>query len=503
MKRTGRYVLSALLAGAALPLGVAGSPPAQAASRTYYVSTAGSDSNPGTSPSKPFRTLQKAADSTAPGDAVSIMNGTYTERAGGSDVLAISRSGRPGAPITFQAHPGHHPVINPLTGWNGIRVSGASYIVIRGLEIKGDSENISLAQAEQGASTRKPKYNTNCLSVDRGATSHHIDIIGNTVHHCPGGGISAIDADHVTIDHNHVYGNAWFSVFGQSGISILTAKDSDAGDGRTYKIRITANTVHDNETRVKWEHCQCYSDGNGIIIDTLKGHDYKGRVLVANNVSYDNGGSGIHSYKSQHVDIVHNTAYQNGRSTRMDPYANIYAQDSTDVRVLNNVTSGRPGQPTNSQHRDVDVTYDYNVYYGGRAPEVKGPHDIVADPRFVKPGTGAGADFRLGKGSPAIGTAEPFPAVTTDITGAGRAGGAPDRGAYAFIRNGTAPSAAPTMVGTDNGSPQNPLATPAPGQGARPSAGTSASPGNDVRATGDGESLARTGANAVVPLGMA
>ncbi|MFD0526656.1 right-handed parallel beta-helix repeat-containing protein [Kitasatospora arboriphila] len=323
------------------------------------------------------------------------------------------------------------------------------------------------------------------------------------MHHCPGGGISAIDADHVTIDHNHVYGNAWFSVFGQSGISILTAKDSDAGDGRTYKIRITANTVHDNETRVKWEHCQCYSDGNGIIIDTLKGHDYKGRVLVANNVSYDNGGSGIHSYKSQHVDIVHNTAYQNGRSTRMDPYANIYAQDSTDVRVLNNVTSGRPGQPTNSQHRDVDVTYDYNVYYGGRAPEVKGPHDIVADPRFVKPGTGAGADFRLGKGSPAIGTAEPFPAVTTDITGAEPsaarliAGPTPSSGTARrrpLLPRWWARTTAPRRIR----SPPRP-----PGRARARPLSTSASPGNDVRATGDGESLARTGANVVVPLGMA
>ncbi|MFD0526655.1 DUF1565 domain-containing protein [Kitasatospora arboriphila] len=104
MKRTGRYVLSALLAGAALPLGVAGSPPAQAASRTYYVSTAGSDSNPGTSPSKPFRTLQKAADSTAPGDAVSIMNGTYTERAAvrtswRSPVRAVPARPSPSRPI--------------------------------------------------------------------------------------------------------------------------------------------------------------------------------------------------------------------------------------------------------------------------------------------------------------------------------------------------------------------------------------------------------------------
>ncbi|MFE2231784.1 DUF1565 domain-containing protein [Streptomyces sp. NPDC059442] len=115
MKRTGVYAVSALLAGSAIPLGLAGTQTAQAASRMYYVSPSGSDTNPGTSPAIPFRTLQKAADSTAPGDTVSVMNGTYKERSADSDVVTITRSGRPGAPITFQAYPGHHTVINPVT----------------------------------------------------------------------------------------------------------------------------------------------------------------------------------------------------------------------------------------------------------------------------------------------------------------------------------------------------------------------------------------------------
>jgi hypothetical protein len=510
MKRTGVYAVSAIIIGSAVPLGLTGSQVAQAAARTYYVSPGGSDVNAGTSVDKPFRTLQKAADSAAPGDTVSIMNGTYTQRPGSSDVVVISHSGRPGKPITFQAHPGHHPVINPVGAWNGIRVSGASYIVIRGLEVKGNSADISLARAEQGASTKNGTYNTNCLSVEKnkasGVISHHVAIVGNTMHHCPGGGIAANDADHVTIDHNHVYANAWYSVFAQSGISILTARDSDAGNGKTYKIRITGNTVHDNETKVKWERCKCYSDGNGIIIDTLKSETpYQGRVLVANNVTYDNGGSGIHSYKSQHVDIVHNTAYRNGRSTRMDPYANIYAQDSTDVRLLNNVAYGRPGQPTNSQHKNVDVTYDYNVYFGGRAPEAKGTHDIVADPRFVKADNGPGADFRLRNGSPAIGSATRFPEVATDIVGTRRSTDAPDRGAYAFTAGAAAPGALPTTEATvQDGVSQTPAAEAAtsPG-GTRANTGKAGGTSNDVRADGDSAPLARTGAGMAVPLGVA
>ncbi|MGI5397301.1 right-handed parallel beta-helix repeat-containing protein [Streptomyces sp. CA-251251] len=523
MKRTGAYAVSAVLIGSAIPLGFAGSHTALAASRTYYVSPSGSDSNPGTSTAKPFRSLQKAADSTRPGDTVSIMNGTYRNKANASDVVVISRSGRAGAPITFQAHPGHHPVINPVGAWNGIRISGASHIVVRGLEVKGDSANISLADAERGASTKNGKFNTNCIWAEpnrTGTKPHHIDIVGNTVHHCPGLGIGSRGADHMTIDRNHVHSTSWYTVFATSGISILAAHDVDRGDPRKYKIRVTNNVVHDNETKVKWEHCKCYSDGNGIIIDTLKdkakanesGPDYQGRVLVANNVSYNNGGSGIHSFKSQHVDILHNTAYRNGRSTRMESYANIFAHDSRDVRLLNNVSYGRPGQSTNSKSRNEDVTYDYNVYYGGKTPEVKGPHDLVADPEIVEPGDDAEAAFRLREGSPAIGTAKALPEVTTDITGVRRDTGAPDRGAYAFSSDGTAPGGGSAAAGGGSAASQGDGSVPASGgetaersggQNAESSDATSAGTANDVRAHGDSEPLAKTGAGVVLPLGLA
>ncbi|MFB7044481.1 sigma-70 family RNA polymerase sigma factor, partial [Streptomyces sp. NPDC056294] len=85
--------------------------PVKTPAPTYFVSPGGSDSNPGTSAGSPFRTLQKAADIAGPGDVVAVMNGTYTEPRKGSNVLTVKRSGRPGAPITFTAYPGHRPVL--------------------------------------------------------------------------------------------------------------------------------------------------------------------------------------------------------------------------------------------------------------------------------------------------------------------------------------------------------------------------------------------------------
>lgn len=502
MRRIRTLGVATALAVPALPLGLAGAGPAQAAGHTYYVSPGGSDSNSGTSAGKALRTIQEAADRTEPGDTVSIMNGTYKEPRKGSDVVSVTRSGKAGAPITFRAHPGHKPVINPVTGWNGIAVDGASYIDIRGLEIKGNSAHLSLSAAE-GASTKNPLYNTNCLNVTKGKSSgeqaHHINIVGNTVRSCPGSGISAIDADHVTIDRNRVHSTSWYTKYATSGISVLRALDSDgSGDGKKYRIRITNNVSYDNETKVKWDKCTCYSDGNGIIIDTLKGKpggegpDYRGRVLVANNLSFDNGGSGIHSFQSHHVDIVHNTAYMNGRSKNMDSYANIFAAKSQDVRLLNNISYARPGQETNSKHRNTDVTYDYNTYFNGKAPEVKGPHDVVGDPEFVAPGTGpAAADFRLRKGSRAIGTGTAFPAVSTDITGARRGGGDPDRGAYAFSARTNSSAAAttdPTRI-AGAGAGQHPGTSTGTGTGA---AGTATGEGGE-KTMGGSTSLAETG----------
>ncbi|MFW6695716.1 right-handed parallel beta-helix repeat-containing protein [Streptomyces sp. MAR4 CNX-425] len=453
-------MVSALLAPSLL-LGTIGAGTAQAADQTYYVSENGSDSNAGTSPDAPLRTIQKAADRTEPGDTVSIMNGTYTEPYKGGDVLNITRSGQAGAPITYRAHPGHDPVIHPVTGWNGIGINGAAHIVIKDLEIKGNSANLNLADAERLADPKDPTYNTNCIWAQpdsSGAEPHHIDVVGNTVHHCPGLGIGARDVDHMTIDRNHVHSTSWYTVYATSGISILEALDSGGAGGDTYKIRITNNVVHDNETMVKWEACNCYSDGNGIIVDTLKdkpggGPAYQGRVLVANNLSFDNGGSGIHSFKSQHVDIVHNTAYHNSRSSRMESYANIFAAKSEDVRILNNVSYARSGENTNPAHENVDVTYDYNVYFGGKEPEVQGENDVIADPKLVDPGTGPDADFRLQEGSPAIGTGTSFPAVTTDITGAPRDPEAPDRGAYVYGAESGAPAAGKESAAESGGNP--------------------------------------------------
>ncbi len=416
-----------------------------AAASHYYVSGSGSDTNSGRSAAAPFRTIQRAADLTRPGDTVNIMNGTYGDTSI-EGVVQIKRSGAPGKAITYRALPGHRPVLAPVTGWNGIVLVGASYITIEGLEIKGDSRNITLEQATAGASDSKPRFNTNCINTredrDTGALSHHLTIRGNHLHHCPGAGIGIVYGDHILIERNRVHSTSWYTVYGTSGISVLAPVDvAPPASGQRYKVIVRNNISYDNENKVKWIGCNCISDGNGIIIDdTLHkqgtGREpYTGRTLVANNLVFNNGGTGIHSFLSRDVDIVYNTAYLNSRSPALTN-PDIGAWSSTNVNLLNNISYARPGTATTFTFGNTNVRYDYNIYFGGLPPEVQGPNDVIADPRFVNPGTNpATANFRLRPQSPAVDSGTRFASVNTDYFGTRRPqGAAPDRGALERTR---------------------------------------------------------------------
>lgn len=88
---------------------------------TYYVSTTGNDSNPGTSGS-PFLTIQKCVSTAInPGNTCIVTNGTYT--AGFQDNLALGGSGTEMAPITIKAQNRGGVTIDQstlVTGWTSI-----------------------------------------------------------------------------------------------------------------------------------------------------------------------------------------------------------------------------------------------------------------------------------------------------------------------------------------------------------------------------------------------
>jgi hypothetical protein len=111
----------------------------------YHVSPSGSDTNLGTKES-PWRTIQYAADSVAPGDIVYIHAGTYTES------ISFSISGTPGAPINFTGVQNENVIIK-----GDIEIQrGTAYISISNLTLKdfaiwgitvtGDNHHITLSE---------------------------------------------------------------------------------------------------------------------------------------------------------------------------------------------------------------------------------------------------------------------------------------------------------------------------------------------------------------------
>lgn len=432
--------------------------------QVWYVSGSGSDNSDGKTEKTAFRTLQKAANLVNPGDIVYVGNGVYanSDNSDNSAVLHIKRSGTPNAWITWKALPGHKPEVQP-TGWGGITIE-SSYHIVDGLHVIGKNDSIALihAIADTKNASPNPVFNTNGIFIN-GRNSkpdekpHHIIIRNCIVGKCPGGGITAIEADYVTIEDCKVFNNAWFMRYGGSGITTLNNWAFDDAPG--YHIIIQRNLVWNNKCFVPWEKIGKLSDGNGILLDVTnqdgqnitnpnadviiqqdqatfakpasnkpKRPIWKNRALIANNVSAYNGGSGIHTFRTSHVDIINNTTYWNGTSV---DYEELFPNRSNDIVILNNIIVPRPGGRITSNNRNTAIRWDYNIY-PVEQNIFKGEHDIVADPLFMNAQLDLSiSDFRLKKGSPALNSGTDEVAQPTDILGNKRPKGAGrDRGAF-------------------------------------------------------------------------
>jgi len=146
------------------------------ASTMYVVDQAApgaADTNPGTE-TRPFRTVQHAADTAQPGDTIYVMAGQYDER------VQVQVSGEPGRPIAFSARP-----------LRSVTVAGfdlqASYVHIEGFEITA-AKPVTAIQLH----------------------GSHCEILDNTIHHmmiAVSGTVGKLSADGNTRDYSAVTHN--------------------------------------------------------------------------------------------------------------------------------------------------------------------------------------------------------------------------------------------------------------------------------------------------------
>ena len=422
----------------------------------YYVSPSGDDKNDGRTEKTAFADPQKAAKLAQPGDIILLMEGTYHRAPTSSiheGVFAFRRAGTPAAWISLKNYPGQHPVLTS-DAWNTIKVgrgsaaepskeSALAYLEVRGLHIRGNADIVKEKYADLIEKVN-PLTNSNGIGGfgnHETYTPHHLRFADNVVEFCSGAGIGMGDCDWVTVENNVIRNNCWWMIYAGSGISLLGTANFDSADN-VYKSLIRNNQVSGNRCFVKWKQIGKFSDGNGIIIDTnyvpAKNKLYLGRTLVQNNLSFNNGGSGIHAFRSHQVDIINNTAYYNGATPELN-WGQIFVQICDDVRITNNILVSRPGQPINSvgpdggDQKSTKVAREYNLYFGGLPPKLTGENDVIADPLFVHASTDAAvADFRVCSDSPARKSGWQGALVPLrDLNNKPRpTTAAPDRGAY-------------------------------------------------------------------------
>lgn len=453
---------------------------------THYVATTGSDSNPGTSGS-PWLTLQHANDvGRTGGDCIYVAAGLYNQ-----PPLQINQGGNAPTPTGYvvyrcQTLDGCHLLATTI-GTGLVRISSANFVVWDGFELDGNDALV----ANGGANVCIGSSNAD---EGLGNASHHLWVLNNILHHCNLAGVDFNNREWYYAYHNEVYHNAWESGFQGSGIGYVVAQCIEAGvpqcsasgsyTGGTgtyvpsgmdltfsppYHVITAFNNVHDNKIAPDNPvACGAHSDGNGIIIDTWLDEatlsiTFPFQSLVWGNLTWANGGRGIHVFASSNVTIANNTAFGNGTDTCLASfrlgdlsqaggannvwYNNVTYSVLTPCCNLNCPTSNRQfcgGQNVPLAAGDgrgvVDVnnSYQHNTLFGGLTngqPALFGndinyfsclSNQCATDPVFVN---GPSNNFALQSGSPDISYGVPVPNSLFSILSNSNSGQFVDSGA--------------------------------------------------------------------------
>jgi hypothetical protein len=395
----------------------------------------------------------------------------------GENTIRINNlNGSAGNYITFK--PYNNSTILKGDGGNIFRVQNSSYLRIEGFNIEGEVNNLPLSVANSlqfvyilntASSLTNPtmadiKYrDQDCISnctpnavVDgeiyttlnpnqvyrptyydtRGmylSDVHHLEIINNHIHHMPGGGLRVSDCEDILIKGNEINDCSRRSSGGTHGLVVTKATSTRTTDD--YRIKIIGNKVHHNyNEQYSWAPDKVIitphiDEGKGISLQrnqTVSDVNWDhGRILIANNICYYNGFSGIHSNDGYRIDIINNTCYFNSYTKSItewtgtpDPNGGnigISIQDGEGHKIINNISVidnnlSSSAIATNITTAGAIMVKD-NVIYGSSGPLGGQDIDIEAieintqnvDPQFTNATL---FDFTLLSTSPAINNAD-------------------------------------------------------------------------------------------------
>jgi hypothetical protein len=334
--------------------------------RNFYVSTSGSDSKDGTSPSEAWLTIAHA-DSSARmgGDCINVAPGTYAKfnealSYGGS---AATSSGYVTYRCTTPSFMSGTGCVIPDTGkavCAGMYCSALypSYLIFDGFDLVTNDQTVSndVAFGCAGPGTFGTQQ-TSSLGC------HHWWILNNVITGHGQAGVNINDTEFLYTVHNRVTQNAHMGCVGYygSGIGYVVAKPvsgytktaDDTNSSNDPSLNLMGvegpdfpfnDVIAWNEVGNNYQGCTTLgnTDGNGIIIDTFNITtcnanmvDYPNRTLVAFNVVYNSGGGGVHVFSSANVTVANNSVYFNNS----DPTQKAYARPGIDI----NCGAGKSG----------------------------------------------------------------------------------------------------------------------------------------------------------------
>ena len=272
-----------------------------ATAATYYVANNGNNTNPGTL-ARPWKTIQKAANTLTPGSRVYVRAGVYQER------VTVNVSGSlAGGYIQFLNYPNETPILDgtglsvPASDSGLFLVVDRSYLVIKGFELRN---------FKTSAGGRVP------VAIHIRGNSHHLRIRDNTIHYIQHNGTTANNTDahgiavygdnatqainNLIIDGNELYALK----LGSSEALVI--------NGNVTGFQVTNNRVHDN---------------NNIGIDAI------GFEGVSSDPATDQARNGLISGNEVYnINSAGNPAYGSDRSA-----GGIYVDGGRNITISENV----------------------------------------------------------------------------------------------------------------------------------------------------------------------
>ena len=275
--------------------------PLPCSATTYYVSNAGSDSNAGTSVSRPWATISKVNHTKLlPGDVVQFQrSGTWLEE------IQANESGTAEAPILYTAYGnGQVPIISGSgTRAAGINMFHVNFVTVKYLAFTDAADGVNINNSNNILVYQCQSYRNSDRGISiSGTSASNLEIVANAVFSNVNDGIvDFANGNAILIQSNIVHDNVSSTLPFGAGIRVVGYDDSQRPTG----VRVIDNTVFRNGFTGSGK----YNTGNGMHLDTMG----DGLVVYGNTV-YDNQQFGIQvEWSGTHGthQILNNTVYDN------------------------------------------------------------------------------------------------------------------------------------------------------------------------------------------------